>query len=239
MARSKAPPRALPALSRQRRQALVILREALEAALEVGRPSRDFALELSRLQELGVSDTTLRWLLHQRYVEHLWETTKAGRRRRRFRKVPYGHFSSASCFVLSPGGAAQARHLGAAGSPSKRAAKKRGRKKTRRQKIPHYDAAASPRVLTYDGKVVKEYRRPAPNQALVLASFEELGWPPRIDDPLPPVPGMDSKQRLHDTIDSLNRRHKHRLIRFFADGTGRGVCWRRLTSSDRSPTQRR
>src|SRR5262249_32097843 len=51
------------------------------------------------------------------------------------------------------------------------------------------------------------------------------GWPPRIDDPLPPQRERDPKQHLHMTIQNLNRHHKHRLIRFAGDGNGRGVRW--------------
>ncbi len=59
----------------------------------------------------------------------------------------------------------------------------------------------------------------------MLSAFEEEGWPPTIDDPLPPVAGMDAKRRLHDTINRLNRNQKHRLIRFGGNGRGRAVCW--------------
>jgi hypothetical protein len=66
---------------------------------------------------------------------------------------------------------------------------------------------------------------PAANQERVLAAFEEEGWPVHIDDPLPPSPDQDSKRRLHDTINSLNRNQKCPLIRFVGDGTGQGVRW--------------
>ena len=56
-------------------------------------------------------------------------------------------------------------------------------------------------------------------------AFEEESWPPRIDDPLPPSPNIDSKKRLHDTIKSLNRHQKQRCIRFMGDGRGTGVRW--------------
>ena len=60
-------------------------------------------------------------------------------------------------------------------------------------------------------------------------AFEEDGWPSRIDDALPPVVGLVTKRRLRDTIKSLNRRQKNRLIRFKGDGTGEGVCWQLMT----------
>ncbi len=66
---------------------------------------------------------------------------------------------------------------------------------------------------------------PAANQEAILAAFQEEGWCPRIDDPLAPKLNQDSKRRLHDTINSLNRNQKHALIRFLGDGKGEGVRW--------------
>jgi hypothetical protein len=46
--------------------------------------------------------------------------------------------------------------------------------------------------------VVKEFKLPAPNQETILTAFQEEGWPPRIDDPLPPVPQAEtSSGALH------------------------------------------
>jgi hypothetical protein len=75
--------------------------------------------------------------------------------------------------------------------------------------------------------VVKRFKQPAGNQELVLEAFEEEGWPPRIDDPLPPAPNQDGKRRLQSTIWNLNRGREARLIRFAGGGDGQSVCWRR------------
>jgi hypothetical protein len=90
---------------------------------------------------------------------------------------------------------------------------------------PHFDRDL--RILWLDGAVVKRFREPAQNQELVLAAFEEDGWPERIDDPIPPHDGIDPKACLRSAIWHLNRRQEHELIRFFGDGTGEGVCWAR------------
>ena len=79
--------------------------------------------------------------------------------------------------------------------------------------------------LYFGDALIKRFRLPAPNQKRVLAAFEEEHWPPRIDDPLPPHPEIDSKRRLHHTLIALNRNQKQRLIQFHGDGTGQGVCW--------------
>jgi hypothetical protein len=85
--------------------------------------------------------------------------------------------------------------------------------------------------LCWQNNLIKEFRRPAINQELVLAVLEEEGWPPQIDDPLPPVDNIDPKVRLHDTIKGLNRHHMYQIIHFRGDGTGRGIRWFFVTRS--------
>ncbi len=81
------------------------------------------------------------------------------------------------------------------------------------------------RVLYFGHAVLKDYPKAAPDQELILRVFEELGWPWRIDDPLPRNGRRNPKQRLHDAIKRLNRRHLARGIRFRGDGSGTGVIW--------------
>ncbi len=89
--------------------------------------------------------------------------------------------------------------------------------------IPHWDRKL--RVLSLGGRIVKQFRVPSANQAAVFDAFQREGWPRRIDDPLDYRAGRDSKYRLHFTINRMNQSQQHRLIRFFGDGTGEGVCW--------------
>ena len=98
-----------------------------------------------------------------------------------------------------------------------------GRTTQRVAEVPHWDQAM--RILRVGERVVKQYRVPSPNQEAVLTVFQEEGWPPRIDDPLSPVPDGFPKDRLRDTIRYLNKGQKNRLIRFRGDGTGEGVLW--------------
>ena len=49
------------------------------------------------------------------------------------------------------------------------------------------------RELHVAGLIVKRFKWPAVNQEAILTAFAEEGWPPRIDDPLPPHPEQDSK----------------------------------------------
>ena len=68
--------------------------------------------------------------------------------------------------------------------------------------------------LRVGDRIVKRFKRPAVNQETILATFEDDGWPSRIDDPLPTLAEQDPKQRLHDTIKCLNRSQKRHLIHF-------------------------
>lgn len=76
--------------------------------------------------------------------------------------------------------------------------------------------------------LVKQFRVPAQNQELVLAAFEEDGWPPWINDPLVPRDHVCPKRRVHDTINRLNRNQKVPLIRFVGNGSGTGFGWELL-----------
>ena len=75
------------------------------------------------------------------------------------------------------------------------------------------------RKLWYGDILCKEYKRPAPDQELILNSFQELGWPKRIDDPLPP-------EKLKDTIKDLQKALCTSPIVIERDGTGKGITWR-------------
>ncbi len=86
---------------------------------------------------------------------------------------------------------------------------------------PRYDKKR--RVLYVGDDKAKELKKPARNVVLLLSAFEEMGWPPVIDDPIPPTIGIVRQQRLKNTIDSLNT--GLRLIRFGGNGTGKAVKW--------------
>jgi hypothetical protein len=87
------------------------------------------------------------------------------------------------------------------------------------------------RKMVFDGLLVHRFQRPAPIAEMILDAFEEEGWPERIDDPLPPHNSGREQDRLRKEIYALNHRLKNPLIRFFADGTGQGICWEPATAS--------
>lgn len=94
---------------------------------------------------------------------------------------------------------------------------------------PHWDAFA--RELWFRGLLVTRFDRGAPDQELILASFEELNWMTRIPDPLSPRHGSDHRHRLRSAIFKLNQRQQTALLRFRGDGTGKGVCWQPVSEN--------
>lgn len=93
------------------------------------------------------------------------------------------------------------------------------------------------RELRFGPVLIKRFTQPADAQEIVLAAFEEEGWPHRIDDPLPQSQGIDPKQRLHKVIGNLNRAHRVPILRFGGGGDGESVCWRLLLPEEESTTK--
>ena len=93
------------------------------------------------------------------------------------------------------------------------------------------------RILSVGRQIVKKYRVPSSSQEAILAAFEEEGWPPVIDDPLPPQLDLeqDPKYRLRDTIRSLNMNQTNTLLRFRGDGSGSRIVWELKESVEEVP----
>lgn len=204
---------------------LTILLEALESAKELQRDIWDFAVEIHNLRSAGLTSSNLRWLLCKGYAEHAVETTRPQAAQRTFRPAGNLMLCQGSCFVLTPAGATLAR-VGCP-VPQKCSTPKQAPAPSSQpadwSEAPRWDGERH--ELRWGAKLVKRFREPARNQELILAAFEEEGWPPHIDDPLPSPLSCDAKRRLHDTIKRLNRRQVNRLIRFRSDGSGSGVIW--------------
>jgi hypothetical protein len=202
--------------------ALSLLVEAHTYAASLSQDVWQFALGFDSLRQGGLSHNDLRWLLYRRYVQHGMETTQPGEDRRTFRAGGAIRFDRRSCFVLTEAGIAFA-HQGTSAlcleSPLPLATENGAPLAT----VPIWDPDRQELRLGRD--LVKCFKTPAPNQELILAAFQEEGWPVHIYDPLPPHPDQDSRRRLHDTINSLNRNQKKALVRFMGDGSGQGVRW--------------
>jgi hypothetical protein len=220
-----------PSVFRRGYDALLLLVEAYEYAQELERDVWDFAVEIDALRQAGYSNNEFRWLVCQGFTDHAPETTLPGSETRSFSRPPHGPglmFSPRTAFVLTHSGFRFAR--GALHNVLSRAflvgvpyAKNGNGARAHHGLKPRWDRDRQ--ELRVGDILVKQFKVPAANQERVLAAFEEEGWPVHIDDPLPPAPDQDPKRRLHDTINSLNRNQKRRLVRFVGDGTGQGVRW--------------
>jgi hypothetical protein len=207
------------------RSALELLGEAYACAWGLGRRPWDFAVEIDSLWRSGLTNSGLRWLLCQGYAEHAREVGDRGADERCFERLGLLTITGRTCVVLTPAGVELARRLvgGARGSRHAEAVPRSAARAGRVPILPAWDEGC--RELWLGAALVKRFRQPAGSQETILAAFEEDGWPPRIDDPLPGRLGIDPKQRLHDTIKNINRGQANRLILFRGDGTGCGVCW--------------
>jgi hypothetical protein len=205
-------------------KALQLLFKAFVAARSEGHDVWQFAVEIDQLRALGLSHTDLRCLLSWGYLVHARECTRDGNGKRLFQPIVSLVLPKRTCFVLTEKGreiasGSWAEIARADSAPTGEPTEALGAD----FEVPRWDGKI--RQLWWDKHLIKEFRRPAANQELVLAALEEEGWPPRIDDPLPPTSGIDPKVRLHDTIKALNRHQLHRALHFGGDGKGRGIQW--------------
>jgi hypothetical protein len=240
----KSPPRR--AISSRLEAVLAVLREAYEYALDLRLDSWDFAVELSTLRPLGLTNSDCRWLIGKGLVECGFELTLAGDERRSFRRSANLKLTKRSCLILTTAGV-----VAAGGQPSVEALSERVSSVVDSPQRPGHRPVSFPEIIAAAGisdprptwdrdrqqlrlgnVIIKQFKVPAANQEAVLAAFEEESWPVRIDDPLSPRPDQDSKRRLHDTINSLNRNQKRPLIRFVGDGSGEGVRWEFVTGGE-------
>ena len=71
--------------------------------------------------------------------------------------------------------------------------------------------------LRLGGRLLQQYTGRATNHMLVLAAFQDQGWPERVDSPF----AANEFERLQGTLGELN---KIPGLHFYGDGYG-GICW--------------
>jgi hypothetical protein len=192
------------AMRRRLRSAFARLLDPIELHAKAGREASELAFEVGALRAAGLTKADLRWLLDKNYLQWMVEKTRAAEKQRVFRGRSESSFSDRNRLVLTSAGFRAARLLLAA--------------------IPYYDREL--RELWARGELVKRFTQPAHDQDTVLSTFEDLGWPRRIDDPLPLKRGRQSaKLRLRDTIKRLNQHQQRPLLRFRGNGIGVGILW--------------
>jgi hypothetical protein len=192
-----------PLSFRALRRALAALLDAHRCASNLTAPPEHFAVLIAELRRHRVSDATLRWLCAKQYAEHLIETTGPGDAERKYQATTSTLFRPTSCFLLTPAGIEFAESVLAAPSGKTAAHQTTAQQDEAAAGVPRWDAQS--RQLWVGPRLVKSFRQPAPAQETILAAFQEEGWPFSIDDPLPPKRGVDSRERLHDTIKRLNQ----------------------------------
>jgi len=214
------------------RQGLELLERASIYAQEFEGKLWEFAVEIDELRAVGLTNADFRWLICKEFVECRQDVSAADDFERRFAPSNGTRFDTSSCFVLTDLGAEFLERLRAASTvaDSQRptwqpngSADSRPTGRDRSALGPRWDPDRH--QLRLGEVLVKEFKINSPNQEAILMAFEEEGWPPRVSDPLAPQPELDPKERLRNTIKSLNRRQLNRLIRFLGDGTGQAVRW--------------
>jgi hypothetical protein len=226
-----------PAIPRQLRRGFQLLLKSDQYAHDLECDPWQFAVEYRCLREVGFSVSDLRWLQARGWLQHAIETTApAGSGERMFEEpTPFMVLSRRSCFLLSDSGIAAATFQHAHGSGRSRSPQRvpapSGMQDTGRR--PQWDRESM--ELRFADVLVKRFRLPSPNQVAILDAFEEEGWPARIDDPLPPQPGIEPKRRLHDAVKNLNRNQQVACLRFHGDGTGQRVRWAVIPGAAEDP----
>lgn len=211
-------------------QGVQLLLRAHAYARDLGCEPWDFAVPADELRSVGTTPTDIRWMHSKGLVDCGKEVTIPGEGKRVFRQLPGMAVDAGLCVVLTNTGAEALRQIvqqseHPIGSAATRTPTLPALPETKPADVPHWDAER--RELSFRGKLVKRYRVPAKNQELILAAFEEEGWPCRIDDPLSFDPRHDAKERLQTTIKSLNRNQVHALLWFHGNGHGAEVLWER------------
>lgn len=227
-------------LSPRRQRMLSELFDCWATATQLRRDGWDFSLELASAQAMHISSSDLRWGIAMGYIEHRREKTVALSQARQFGPIGNPRFTKDSCFALTPAGVAFFQGLGEA--PDAESPQERPPQAVKQPHlfipaqlalVPSWDREN--RILCVGEEIVKEFKTPADNQERILDAFEELHWPTHIDDPLPPVPDIPPKRRLHDAINRLNRHQRLKRIVFRGDGSGERIAWRLYSSVTTPP----
>lgn len=197
--------------------ALRLLVDGFGYASDLGVHAQEFAVDVATLRRNAVAEIDIRWMISRALVVAVTENGALDE------SMQQG-FSETTQLVITPQGLEIAKQL----LSSLRASANATEPSTQRLR-PTWDS--SRRELRVGASIVKRFRVPAMNQALVLQCFEEEGWPTQLVDPLPPAKAIEPKRRLHDTILALNRGQTGLRVRFRGDGTGMGVLWELEPSS--------
>ncbi len=91
--------------------------------------------------------------------------------------------------------------------------------------------------LWFGDRLCKRFGQQAKDEKIILAAFEQAGWPARIDDPFPRDRDTDPHQRLADTARRLNQQNSS--LRFEVEDTSLAIVWAPRDCGLRQPRDRR
>jgi hypothetical protein len=198
------------------RAVLAHLLEAHDFAEECNCRNDLYSVGLNSLLSAGGLEPAIRWLIEVGHVRHLTDVAhKNGR------KAPRNMDNSR--FLLTQSGLEVAWHARLAEhstNPDRTG-------NSRPHSLPRWNKDTW--ELWLRRSVIKRFGRPAKNQFLILAAFDESGWPPRIDDPLPRRNRAKAGKQLRNAIGRLNGNRKEALIWFHVES--RGIRWELLAEN--------
>jgi len=210
--------------------ALRHLKQAKTTAVQCDQDPKLFAVPLSELVSSGCAMHQLKWMAHCQFIQKTFVENEPKPHHLMVSKPEF--YKNEDHFVLSESGENLIQYLERTGigsslesrngHPSNGSANASFAARSLKG-VPTYER--TDHVLKFKGQIVKRFRWAAANQECVLRAFEDLGWPERIENPLPSDQKVVPKVRLHDTIKCLNRKQESPLLRFRGDGTGLGVIW--------------
>jgi len=182
--------------------------------------------EILALRRLGMHENDLRWLVRRGFVAPAEQDDES----RSHGAAAHGSLAGNTRVALTSHGAQIARELlsrqntdGAKTSSALRAPVEDAAHPTDAWRRPSWDRNRG--ELKLGAVVVKRLKMVAADEEVVLAAFEELGWPSTIDGLLPAAGDVETQRRLLRTIEALNSRQLCALVRFRAEPNGRGVRW--------------
>ncbi len=208
------------------RAGLALLLQAFDLARDAGCDISEFAVEIHRLESLGLTIDHLRWIIAKGFARHLVEVTEDGNDKRVFHPAK-NRFHKHSCLLLLDNGAEFARGVCRKGrrpasAPQQSRDNRDGQRRTATSVRPRWNSET--RELKFRSEILIAYSRAAPIQHAALDKFEATGWK-RVIDVRSFLKGPNIKNSLHNTIRALNSRQRVQRLAFAADGTGFGIRW--------------
>lgn len=207
------------------RTVINFLRDAATYADDVSASQWEFASQIQQIRQLGALDGELRWLIKNGYAAHRVETTKSTSIARTFKQCRALSFTEQSCFVITSSGQDFAAACSST-TPFHNGNRING------EATPHWNSQS--RELWFGESLIKRFHVPAPNQQLILDSFEAESWPDELPNPFDKGRMSVRKQRLRTAIQTLNRNHHKAKIRFSGNGRGTGIRWEQAQRTSRS-----